>query len=78
MPNQEATYVTLDGETHLVVFSADLTDAERAELGHPALGTRCACSDCNCANNADMGTQDHPICGCCLADCPDAHGAGRP
>ena len=22
-----------------------------------------------------MGTQDHPICGCCLADCPDFPGA---
>lgn len=78
MPNQEATYVTLDGEKHLVRFSADLAGAKRAALGYPTQGTLCACPDCGCQNEADMGTQDDPICGCCLADCPDFHGADSP
>lgn len=61
-----------------VLFSAELSDHDRARPDHPARGTACACPDCSCANEADVGTPAHPICGCCLADCPDVHGTIRP
>lgn len=73
MQNEDPVYVEADGERYKVVFSAELNNDERAALGHPAVGTPCACSRCTCSNDADMGTPEHPICGCCLADCPDVH-----
>lgn len=34
------------------------------------------CSDCECVNTTNLlvGDGNTPICGCCLADCPDVHG----
>jgi hypothetical protein len=74
MPDTEDLHIELNGKLQRVLFSADLSDYDRARLGHPARGTTCACPDCSCTNEADMGTPEHPICGCCLADCPDVHG----
>lgn len=36
----------------------------------------CRCPDCECTNVTDLlvGGDDTPVCGCCLADCPDVHG----
>lgn len=36
----------------------------------------CRCPDCECTNTTDIlvGDDDTPMCGCCLADCPDVHG----
>jgi hypothetical protein len=73
MENQDDTSIVLDGVIHGVVFSGDLSDAERSAQGFPPKGTKCACSKCSCENEADVGSVEHPICGCCLADCPDVH-----
>jgi len=35
----------------------------------------CSCPDCPCTNTADLTYDDGTsLCGCCAADCPDAHG----
>src|SRR5690349_8972673 len=35
----------------------------------------CACPDCTCRNFGDIITNSgRPMCGCCMADCPDVHG----
>lgn len=35
----------------------------------------CRCPDCECTNVTDLLVgDDTPVCGCCLADCPDVHG----
>lgn len=73
MKNLDERTVEIDGERYDIVFSSNLDDAKRAEWGMPARGTKCACERCVCTNEADCGSAEHPICGCCLADCPDAH-----
>ena len=73
MKNQGGTSIVLDGVAYEVVFSEDLTDSQRSERGLPPRGTRCGCDRCECQNEADIGTVEDPICGCCLADCPDVH-----
>lgn len=37
---------------------------------------QCPCLDCECTNTTDLlvGDNNTPMCGCCLADCPDVHG----
>ncbi|QAY60000.1 hypothetical protein ET475_08345 [Microbacterium protaetiae] len=73
MKNQGDESIEIDGVIYEVAFSSELDDAQRADLGLPARGTMCACSRCACENEADAGRIEHPICGCCLADCPDVH-----
>lgn len=73
MKNWDEQTVEIDGERYDIVFSSDLDDAKRAEWGMPALGAKCACERCACTNEADCGSAEHPICGCCLSDCPDVH-----
>lgn len=36
----------------------------------------CRCPDCECVNTTDLlvSDDDTPMCGCCLASCPDVHG----
>lgn len=36
----------------------------------------CRCPDCECTNTTDLlvGDGATPMCGCCLADCPQVHG----
>lgn len=34
----------------------------------------CGCPDCTCPNPGDIDLGNGPMCGCCLADCPDVHG----
>ena len=77
MKNRDEQTVELDGQLYEVIFSSDLDDAKRAEWGMPARGTKCACTRCACTNEADCGSVEHPICGCCLADCPDVHPEGE-
>jgi len=45
-----------------------LTNARNHKAARP-----CACPDCSCTDEADMGAPDDRIYGCCLADCPYAH-----
>lgn len=73
MEKQDEVQIEFDGVSYTVVFSGDLDDEALTELGLPAAGTRCACDRCECTNEADTGTPEHPICGCCRADCPDVH-----
>ena len=73
MQIQPDTLVEIDGELHEIFFVSDLSDAERVERGYPPKGTKCACDRCACDNEGDAGTIESPICGCCRADCPDAH-----
>lgn len=68
-----ARVVVLGGVEYDIVFASEVSDDRRLELGLPARGTRCSCKDCVCRNEADAGTLQHPLCGCCLADCPDVH-----
>lgn len=38
-------------------------------------GTACQCPEnCGCGNDADLIDNGIPVCGCCMADCPDVHG----
>lgn len=70
--------VVLGGVEYDVVFASEVGDERRAELDLPARGTGCSCIDCVCENEADAGSVAHPMCGCCLADCPDVHPAQQP
>lgn len=70
--------VVLDGIEYDVVFASEVGDERRAELDLPARGTGCSCIVCVCENEADAGSVAHPMCGCCLADCPDVHPAQQP
>ena len=74
MQNAEERFIEIDGVRFEVQFASEMTDEERQQLGMPARGTPCACPDCTCTNESDMGTPEHPRCGCCVADCPDVHG----
>lgn len=65
--------VVLGGIEYDVVFASEVSDARRIELDLPARGTKCSCEECVCENDADAGSAVHPMCRCCLADCPDAH-----
>lgn len=35
---------------------------------------KCGCERCTCTEPADLTLGGMPLCGCCAADCPDAHG----
>jgi hypothetical protein len=38
-------------------------------------GTACQCPEhCGCGNEAYLLQDGVPVCGCCMADCPDVHG----
>lgn len=69
--------VVLGGIEYDVVFASEVSDNQRIELGLPARGTGCSCDECACDNQADAGTIERPMCGCCLADCPDVHPEGE-
>lgn len=74
MKNQDQDrVVVLDGIEYDIVFASESDDEQRIKLDLPARGTRCTCAACVCENDADAGSVEHPICGCCLADCPDVH-----
>ena len=65
--------VVLGGIEYDIVFAFEVNDEQRIELNLPARGTRCSCARCVCENEADAGSVARPMCGCCLADCPDVH-----
>lgn len=74
MQNDEEPTIEINGVQFSVSFTSDMTDEDRLRHGMPARGTICACPDCTCSNEADVGTPEDPRCGCCVADCPDVHG----
>lgn len=65
--------IELDGVSYDVLPAGELGDSQRKAWNLPPRGTLCACPLCSCVNEADVGSVEHPICGCCLADCPDVH-----
>lgn len=65
--------MVLGGIEYNVVFASEVDDARRIELDLPVRRTRCSCGKCACENDADAGSTARPMCGCCLADCPDVH-----
>lgn len=74
MTNQDQDrVVVLGGIEYDAVLASEISDARRIELDLPARGTQCSCGKCGCENEADAGSAAHPMCGCCLADCPDVH-----
>ena len=73
MKNQAEASIVIDGVTYDLVLGGEYSDEERAELGYPSRGAKCSCKRCSCDNEGDVGTLERPICGCCLADCPDVH-----
>jgi hypothetical protein len=74
MKNQEQGRVmVLGGIEYDIVFASEINDEQRIELDLPARGMRCSCPVCVCVNEADAGSVARPMCGCCLADCPDVH-----
>jgi hypothetical protein len=74
MKNQDLDRtVVLGGIEYNIVFASEVNDEQRLELNLPARGTRCSCKECVCENDADAGSAACPMCGCCLADCPDVH-----
>ncbi|GAA3932544.1 hypothetical protein GCM10022383_08820 [Microbacterium soli] len=73
MENQAEETVELDGVEYALTFVGDLDDEQRVAQGMPPRGTACGCQECSCANEADLWWGGSPICGCCLADCPDVH-----
>lgn len=74
MKNQgQDRVVVLGGIEYDIVSASEVSDVRRAELDLPVRGTRCSCEKCACENDADAGSAAHPVCGCCLADCPDVH-----
>lgn len=76
MKNQDQDrVVVLGGIEYDIVFAPEIDDKQRFELDLPPRGTRCTCAVCLCENDADAGSVEHPMCGCCLADCPDVHPA---
>lgn len=74
MKNQDQDRtVVLGGIEYDIVFASEIDDEQRVGLDLPPRGTACRCAKCACANEADSGSVAHPLCGCCLADCPDVH-----
>jgi hypothetical protein len=74
MENQEQDrVVVLGGIEYDIVFASEVDDERRVELDLPSRGTTCSCDVCGCENDADAGSIAHPMCGCCLADCPEIH-----
>ena len=65
--------IVIDGVTYDLALEGELGDAERVGRGYPPRGLKCSCTRCSCENEGDVGALEHPICGCCLADCPDVH-----